>query len=756
MLQNSIQLLKKFTHSLSFKLSFYAGLIMLFALLAFACHSITSQERHTINKMIGTAFKDSEVIKAAVREGMMTNDRRVISDIIKSIGGQAGFREINIFDRQGKLHYASHPVAEKSLAKAESEPLLREVAVDTSVRQRISEDGMRLTLVNPILNMESCSSAACHTHPQDQEILGALAIKVPLDELRQDIFGSAKTTVIFAFLLFIFISTLIGLAVIFLVNPSIRRLQDQAAKVAKGEYQPKTVTSGSDEMAELSRSFDEMSRMVNERTTRLAEGRRMYKSLFEEVPCYLTVVSSDYRIVRSNRAFKDQFGDIIGRHCFVGYKQRDSRCESCPVEKTFADGFSHQSEETWRVASEDAHVIIKTAPIFDDDGVMTEVLEMSLDVTRLKKLQSELQKKQEAYKYLFENVPCYITLVDKNYNIIQSNKLFQEHFGDKVGPKCYAIYKNSDRKCDNCPVEKTFADGLSHQSEEIWRRNGEETHIMVNTAPVTNGNGEIRAVMEISTNITEVKRLQNELMILGETIAGMSHTIKNILSGLQGGVYVVDSGLQRGREDRVRDGWDMVKRNVEKVSELVKEILYASKDRQPEYRECDPAQILNDVCDLYEARIQGEGISLVKDFESKMKSGLLDGPQIHNAVSNLVSNALHACREANNGSHFIRVSGRVEQDELRISVSDNGIGMTDELREKLFKKFYSTKGSKGTGLGLVITRKVVQEHGGSISVESEPSEGTSFHIRIPFKTSSLGQPENNADKVNQYDQSNII
>jgi len=756
MLRNLIQLIKKFTHSLSFKLSFYAGLLMFFALLAFAYHSIATQERHAINKMIQAALKDSEVIKAAVREGMMTNDRRVIREIIKSIGAQAGFREINIFDRQGALHYASHPVTQTGLAKVKSDPLLRDVAVDTSIRQRISEDGMRLTLVNPILNMESCSSAACHAHPQDQKILGALAIKFPLDDLRQETYRNARKTVVFAFLLFVSISTIIGLAVIFLVNPSIRRLQEQAARMARGEYQPKTAATGSDEMAELSRSFDEMSRLVNERTTRLAEGRRTYKSLFEEVPCYLTVVSSDYRIIRANRAFKDQFGDLVGKRCFVGYKQRDSKCEFCPVETTFADGFSHQSEEVWRLGDEDAHVIVKTAPIFDDYGVMTEVLEMSLDVTRLKRLQMELQKKQEAYKYLFENVPCYITLVDKDYNIIQSNKLFQEHFGAKAGTKCYTIYKNSDRKCDNCPVEKTFTDGLSHQSEEIWRRNGEETHIIVNTAPITNENGEMRAVMEISTNITEVKRLQNELMILGETIAGMSHTIKNILSGLQGGVYVVDSGLQRGREDRVREGWDMVKRNVEKVSDLVKEILYASKDREPEYEECDPAQILNDVCDLYEARIRGEGITLVKDFESHMKLGLLDGPQIHSAVSNLVSNALHACREAHNGGGFITVSGRIEQDDLRISVSDNGVGMTDELREKLFKKFYSTKGSKGTGLGLVITKKVVQEHGGSISVESEPGKGTSFHIRIPFRTSGPRRPEDNSDKVNQYDPSNII
>ncbi len=710
---------------------------MFFALLAFAFHSITNQEQRAITRVSQTTIRDSELIKAALRKGMMTNDRGLITEIVKSVGAQVGFKDIKIFDNKGTLHYASRPSAEESLSELKDDPLFTGMAVDGSVKQRISEDGKLLTVVSPIVNTESCSSAACHVHSQDQKILGALALRIPLDDLRQEIVSNAKKTIVFAFLLFLFISTIIGLAVIFLINPSVRKLQEEAAKLAGGEYQPSMLPTGSDEMAELSRSFDEMGRMINERTTRLAEGRKMYKSLFEEVPCYLTVVDRDYRIVRTNRAFKDQFGDIIGKHCFLGYKQRDSKCESCPVEKTFADGSSHQSEETWRVAGGDAHLIVKTAPIFDDKGVVTEVLEMSLDVTQLKALQMELQKKQEEYKYLFENVPCYITLVDKDDNIIQSNKLFREHFGAKEGTKCFAIYKNSDRKCDNCPVEKTFIDGLSHQSEEIWRRNGEETHIIVNTAPVIGEHGEIRAVMEISTNITEVKKLQSELMILGETIAGMSHTIKNILSGLQGGVYVVDSGLERGKEDRIRQGWDMVKRNVEKVSELVNEILYASKGREPEYTECDPAQILNDVCELYEERLRAEEITLVRDFENDMNPGIMDGPQIHNAVSNLISNALHACRESLNRPHVIKVSGRAEQDELRITVSDNGIGMTDEVREKLFKKFYSTKGSKGTGLGLVITRKIVQEHGGSISVESEPDKGTSFCITIPFKKSNL-------------------
>ncbi|HTY24757.1 MAG TPA: hypothetical protein VMC85_16630, partial [Desulfomonilaceae bacterium] len=123
MLQNPIQLLKKFTHSLSFKFSFYAGLIMFLALLAFTYHTITTQERNTIDRMIQTALKDSEVIKAAIWEGMMTKDRRVIREIIKSIGAQAAFREINIYDRQGTLHYSSHSQTTESNVGQQPEPL---------------------------------------------------------------------------------------------------------------------------------------------------------------------------------------------------------------------------------------------------------------------------------------------------------------------------------------------------------------------------------------------------------------------------------------------------------------------------------------------------------------------------------------------------------------------------------------------------------------------------------------------------------
>jgi signal transduction histidine kinase len=199
-------------------------------------------------------------------------------------------------------------------------------------------------------------------------------------------------------------------------------------------------------------------------------------------------------------------------------------------------------------------------------------------------------------------------------------------------------------------------------------------------------------------------------------------------------VYVVDSGIRSGKEDRIRIGWEMVKKNVAKVSELVKEILYASKEREPEYKACDPAQILSEVYDLYVGQARSKGIELVKDFEPEMEVAKLDPTGIHTVLSNLISNAMAACSSHNvaEENHII-VRARVEESWLHIQVTDDGCGMAEEVKENLFRKFYSTKGVKGTGLGLVVTRKIIEEHGGIIRVASRLGEGTTFSVKIPMK-----------------------
>jgi signal transduction histidine kinase/HAMP domain-containing protein len=739
MVKDAIHLLRRFVGTLRFKLSFYVGLVVFLTVVVFTYHSVSIQEQHLLNARVQGALKDSAVIKAAIWNGMMTKDREVIRQIVKAIGEQEGFKEINIYDWRGILHYTSNGSPTAVLGKRFNEgdnPLLKHIDSDTSVRYQFVDQEKLLNVVNPLVNTKSCSTAACHAHPESIAALGALEVKLPLEGLRTQIRHTAHETYIFAFLLFVLISTIVGLGVVFLVSRPLRRLRAIAMKLARGEYSPEAPRKGHDSIATLYRVFDQMSRQINERTRQLEQSRTMYKELFEKVPCYISVVDKDYRIVRENEAFRHEFGDQEGKHCFGGRKGLHSKCENCQVEKTFADGLSHRSEEVWNPDSSDkkAYVIVHTSPILDENGEVAEVMEMSLDVTRIVKLQLELAKREQEFQNLIENVPCYLTVVDPSFRIAFYNKIFAKDFGDRWGESCHMAYKGRDSKCENCPVEKTFADGATHTSEEVWHRNGEEVYIVTYTSPIINGTGEVEAVMEMCTNVTELKLLQNELAVLGETIAGMSHSVKNVLSGLEGGVYVVDSGLRSGRDDRVRLGWNMVKKNVEKVSDLVKDILYASKEREPEYQECDPAAILQEVYDLYEGKAKTKGIELIRDFEPSLDVALLDPKGIHSAVSNLVSNAIQACNTAGSGDHHhVRIGGRLENARLFIQVTDDGIGIPEHVRQNLFTKFYSTKGSKGTGLGLVVTRKIVEEHGGTIKVESAPGKGTTFLIEVPLK-----------------------
>ncbi len=715
---------------------------MFLAILAFTYRSINALEERLIQRRANEAMRDSKIVKAAIWNGMMTKNRQLIHETLRTVALEDDLAQITIFDRDGVVHYYSGMAQLRD--PDENRALLEKIESGASEGHGlVIKDNQWLRVVNPIPNEAGCSSAACHAPPSEEEVLGALELKLALSSVRRESWETAKKTGLFAFVLFLFISSIIGLAVIFLVNPQLKRLQLKAAALARGELMDDDSTRGSDEFAELEKTFDEMSRQVNLRTEHLDARRKMYKALFDEVPCYLTLISRDYKIVKSNRAFRDTFGELEGRNCFKAYKGLDSKCPDCPVEKTFATGETYNSEEVWRLRDREANVFVTTSPIVDDSGNVLEVMEMSVDITSLKRLQRELEKRQREYQQLFEKVPCYLTVVDKNYQIIQANRLFERDFGKGIGLKCFRIYKKRETRCDNCPVEKTFADGNTHTSEEVWRRDGEETHIIAYTAPLYDNEGVIYAVMEMCTNITEVKRLQSELILLGETIAGMSHTIKNIVNGLQGGVYMVDSGLERNKEDRVLSGWQIVKKNVETVSDLVHGILYASKERPPEYKQVDPCELLNEVCDLYSKKAGDANIEIVRDFEGRMPSVMVDPAGLHSVLSNLVSNAVQAC-EASLGDNFIvRVSATIVNSNLRITVEDNGPGIAQDVKNNLFRKFYSTKGAKGTGLGLVITRKIVKEHGGSIEVESEPGRGTIFKIVIPCSPEEVAEIREN-------------
>jgi signal transduction histidine kinase len=241
-------------------------------------------------------------------------------------------------------------------------------------------------------------------------------------------------------------------------------------------------------------------------------------------------------------------------------------------------------------------------------------------------------------------------------------------------------------------------------------------------------------------DMREIKRLERELVnserlaAIGQTVAGMAHCIKNILHGFKGGGYLVDIGIDRNNTDKLKQGWEMIQRNIVRTSDLVLDLLSYSKQREPEVRCSRPNDIAGDVCELLQPVASRYEIEIVRAFSGEVTEAWIDPRSTHRCLMNLVSNAIDACMydEHFYKEHRVMVRTGIGIDgTIRFEVADNGSGMSAEVKEKLFQSFFSTKGAKGTGLGLLVTQKLVEEHGGRIFVQSEQGQGTTFTIDLP-------------------------
>jgi PAS domain S-box-containing protein len=454
---------------------------------------------------------------------------------------------------------------------------------------------------------------------------------------------------------------------------------------------------------------------------------------FQALPGYVTVQDRDFHIVAANDRFRRDFGDWEGRRCYQVYKRRADRCEVCPVARTFRDGERHESEE--RVRTHDGNevsTIVYTSPIRGADGAVVNVLEVSTDITHIKELEEKLRYSEQRYRGLFDEVPCFISIQTPDLDLVDANRAFHEAFGNCLGKKCYQAYKHRAEPCIPCPVQETLDDGRSHAREEVVRSlDGRQRNVLVTTAPIRDASGAITGVMEMSADITEVRELESRLTSLGLLIGSVSHGLKGLLNGLAGGMYLVDSGVARDDQDRVRKGWGTVQRNAARIKAMVSDILYYAKDRTPNWQPLSAAQVVQEAVALMELRAVEVGAELAVQVEPGVGDMEGDDQALRAMLANLVENALDACRlDGKKPNHRVSVTARGLPNEVGFEVEDNGVGMDQETVEKAFTLFFTSKGS-GTGLGLFVANKIVQAHGGRITLESQTGKGTRVVVALP-------------------------
>ena len=576
------------------------------------------------------------------------------------------------------------------------------------------------------------------------------------------------------------------------------------------------------------------------------------RNLFETVPFNVSVIDREFRVLAANSYFEEYFGEWRGRRCYEICKGATEQCPHCRAQATFDDGQVRVSDESGVDRhGRTCHYVVHLAPLKDADGRVKYVIEMTTDLTETRRWQRE-------YDLFFERVPCYVSVIDRDFHIVRANEKFRQAFGEAEGRHCYEVHKRRKKMCSYCPAALTFQDGAEHVSNQVGvHQDGTPAYYVVTTSAVSRGGQGVAHVIEMATDLTkiheletelkkahdfyeslvrnsaagilavdttgeirimnpaarallnweskrpptpdrlrtmlpeefftaaatsgellnlsevplhaaggedvpvrfsamelkshgtklgraasmqdlrEVKRLEREkldaerLGAVGQTVAGLAHTIKNVLMGLEGGMYMVDSGLRKGEAGRIADGWQILQHNFEKTTTLVKDFLSFAKGRLPEFAPVDPNALARSVVDLYRDAAARQGVELALEAASDLRKAPLDPHGIETCLTNLVSNGIDAAMMREQPGGKVTVRTREEAGDLIFEVTDNGCGMDQEVTGKVFTTFFTTKGGKGTGLGLLTTRKIVQEHGGRIEIESLIGHGATFGIRLP-------------------------
>ena len=231
------------------------------------------------------------------------------------------------------------------------------------------------------------------------------------------------------------------------------------------------------------------------------------------------------------------------------------------------------------------------------------------------------------------------------------------------------------------------------------------------------------------------------LAAVGQTVTTLSHHVKNILQGIRGGSYLIELGLTEHDETVVSKGWKIVEKNQNKISNLVMDMLTFSKQREPDLTTANVNRVVADVVELMHSRADELEVELRWHPGEPMPDLVFDPEGLHRAVLNVITNAIDAAGEdRESGRVAVRSKYSAEKSTVWITVEDNGPGIPPEEMDQLFSPFISTKKSRGTGLGLPVSQKILSEHGGRILVDSDEGRGSRFTLELPAVLPPTGSP----------------
>jgi len=753
-----IKWLTNLRRRLASKLIFTVGLTLLITLSTWAYFDINYQEKKLMEHMVAGTDRLSTTIKLGTHYAMMSNSRDDINQIINNIGRHEAIETIRIYNKNGQIKFSNRTREVDTMTNIKNEacyichrtdPPQTELVLTARTRIFTSTAGKRfLGIICPICNEPGCSTDACHVHPENKKILGALDVVVSLEDTDKEIMSAKGGMIRLAGFAFILTSAIIFIFVLRFVNQPVRKLIDGTRQIAMGIYPGKVSVDQEDEMGQLALAINQMSEEIAEKQTELNKQRDEYQTLFERVPCIISVQDKNFRMLRYNREFQKSFDPKTGDYCYHAYKGRQEKCPNCPVEKTFADGRTHYGEETG--FSRDGtpnYWIVRTSPIKNANGDIVAAMEMSVDITERKQLEDQLEKSEKKYHEIFNNIPNPVFVLDsETLEIVDCNDSVTAVYGYSKDQICHRSFLDLFADAEKDQLEAMIRNSVVINRVKQINRLGIPLVVNIRISPAEYPG---RKVLLVTTSdIT--KRLETEQQLiqaskmatLGEMATGVAHELNQPLSVIKtaSSFFIKKITKKEPLEDEIL--FKMLQKidsNVDRTTRIINHMRQFARKSDMDLAKIQLNEVLQQAFEIFSQQLKLKGIAVVWEIEKELPMIIADPSRLEQVFINLLLNARDAIEERWGSVEIEKADKRIilktsyDAQHVICEICDTGVGVPQAMADKIFEPFFTSKEvGKGTGLGLSISYGIIKDCGGSIQVIPNKTAGACFVLKFPL------------------------
>lgn len=385
-------------------------------------------------------------------------------------------------------------------------------------------------------------------------------------------------------------------------------------------------------------------------------------------------------------------------------------------------------------------VIAKNADILKDaTGRVIGAVESFEDITVQQEVEQQLRTERDKFHGILSALDYGMHILNRDFVIEYQNIVLREVFGDKVGEKCYRVYKHRDSPCEVCRMQAAIAENRVQRTEEVLADN---RHYEQSYVPFTDVDGGVK-VLILLRDVTEEKMYRAETMragqlaSIGELAAGVAHEINNPINGIINYAQILQDDLGAGAPESEVLG--RIVKEGERIAHIVRNLLYFARQRDEDEEIVGIAAVIAESLALVQHHLQRDGVIIAVHVPEDLPLIKVNFKQLQQIFLNLFSNARHALNQRYSGRDpwkkiEIRCQETMieEKKYVRTRITDFGTGIPAAIRGNIFEPFFSSKKpGEGTGLGLSISRSLVKEFHGFLDVETEEDNFTAMIVDLP-------------------------